>query len=348
MKRKDFLNAASSLFATAALPLFTEKTINRFEKDKNEENILPLIPPYLKKGDYVGITSPAGYITLEEIQPSIELIESWGYKVRIGETIGKKDFTFGGTDEERTKDLQQMLDDRSIKAVMCARGGYGAVRIIDKLKWEQFKIKPKWIIGFSDVTVFHSHVNRNLGIASIHSKMCNSFPGDWAQADSMQVETINSIQKALMGEKLKYSIHYNDHNKPGIATGTLIGGNLKTLESLAGSSSDITTAGKILFVEDTGEYMYSIDRMFWNLKRSDKLSQLKGLILGGFKVKIDTDGDEFGKLLEEVVLEKVKAYHYPVCFDFPVGHQRNNFALKCGVKHKLIVQPQQCTLTEIP
>ncbi len=230
---------------------------------------------------------------------------------------------------------------------MCARGGYGAVRIIDKLKWDKFKLKPKWIIGFSDITVLHSHINKNLGIASIHSKMCNSFPDDWSKADPMQADTIISIQKALNGGKMKYDMAFNVQNKPGITTGVLVGGNLKTLESLAASGSDINTAGKILFVEDTGEYMYSIDRMFWNLKRSGKLSQLKGLIIGGFKVKVDSDGEDFGKTLEEVVLEKVKRYDYPVCFDFPVGHQKNNFALKCGVKHKLIVQQQQCTLTEM-
>lgn len=343
MKRKEFLGSTASLFAAVTLP----GVISRSETGNAENDSLPIVPPHLKKGDIIGITSPAGYITVEEIQPSLKLIESWGYKVRIGETIGKRDFTFGGTDDERAKDLQRMLDDKSIKAIMCARGGYGAVRIIDKLKWEKFKVHPKWVIGFSDVTVMHSHIHKNLGIASIHSKMCNSFPEDWAKADSVQVETINSIQKALIGEKMKYSIHYNERNKPGTATGTLIGGNLKTLESLAGSQSDIKTAGMILFVEDTGEYMYSIDRMFWNLKRSGKLAQLKGLILGGFKVKVDNDGEDFGKILEDVVLEKVMEYNYPVCFDFPVGHQKNNFALKCGVKHKLIVQPQQCTLTEM-
>lgn len=346
MKRKDFLGSAASFFAAATLPQFT-KEISNGSGDVNDENTLPAIPPYLKKGDTIGITSPAGYITVEEIQPAIKCIESWGFNIKIGETIGKRDFTFGGNDEERTKDLQQMLDDKRIKAIMCARGGYGAIRIIDKLKWEKFKIKPKWIIGFSDVTVIHSHVNKNLGIASIHSKMCNSFPDDWGKADAVQVETINSIQQALTGEKMKYNLIINSGNRLGIATGVLVGGNLKTLESLAASKSDISTAGKILFVEDTGEYMYSIDRMFWNLKRSGKLSQLKGLIVGGFKIKVDNDGDDFGKTLEEVVLEKVRSYNYPVCFDFPVGHQRNNFALKCGVKHKLIVQPQQCTLTEM-
>ncbi len=348
MNRKDFLGSSASLFAGVFLPPSAEKIVNTHDNYKRGNEVLPLIPPYLRKGDYVGITSPAGSISLEEIQPSIHLIENWGYKVKIGETIGKKDFTFGETDEERADDFQNMLDDKSIKAIMCARGGYGAIRIVDKLKWDHFKIHPKWVIGFSDVTVFHSHINRNLGIASIHSKMCNSFPDDWNKAEPVQVETILSIQKALSGEEMKYSIVPNRLNKPGQASAILVGGNCKTLESLAASKSDINTDGKILFVEDTGEYMYSIDRMFWNLKRCGKLSQLAGLIIGGFKVKADDAGEEFGKILEEVVLEKVKQYDYPVCFDFPVGHQKNNFALKCGVKHKLIVQQQQCTLTELP
>ena len=347
MKRKDFLSSSASLFAGAVLPPLTEKIINTTDNYKSGNKVLPLIPPYLTKDDYVGITSPAGYISLEEIQPSIHLIENWGYKVKIGEAIGKRDFSFGGTDDERARDFQNMLDDKTIKAIMCARGGYGAIRIIDKLKWDHFKTTPKWVLGFSDITVFHSHINRNLGIASIHSKMCNSFPVDWNRAEPVQAETILSIRKALSGEEMRYTILPNAANKTGVTTGVLTGGNIKTIESLAATKSDISTAGKILFVEDTGEYMYSIDRMFWNLKRSGKLSQLAGLIVGGFKVKADDPGEEFGKTLEEVVLEKVKDYSYPVCFDFPVGHQKNNFALKCGVKHKLIVQQQQCTLIEL-
>lgn len=346
MKRIHFLQSATGCIAGATLSPFIEQLANAGKQPIADNEVPSSIPPYLQKGSVIGITSPAGYITLEEIQPAIQLMESWGYTIKIGDTIGKRNFTFGGTDEERARDLQQMLDDKKIKAIMCARGGYGAIRIVDKLKWEKFKEHPKWIIGFSDVTVFHSHVTKNLGIASIHSKMCNSFPEKWEKAEPMQAETILSIQKALSGEKMKYSFAANTFNRQGIAVGKLVGGNLKTIESLAGSKSDIDTAGKILFVEDTGEYMYSIDRMFWNLKRSGKLSLLKGLIIGGFKIKVDEGDDDFGKTLEQVVLEKVKNYNYPVCFDFPVGHQKNNFALKCGVKHKLVVGPGQCTLTE--
>lgn len=346
MKRKDFLSSSVSVLASSVLPMGTW-TSGKNDNDEHTSEALPVIPAYLRKGDQIGITSPAGYISLEEIQPSVQLMESWGYKIQIGESIGKREFTFGGSDDERARDFQQMLDDKGIKAIMCARGGYGSIRIIDKLKWEHFRSHPKWVIGFSDITVFHSHINRNLGIASIHSKMCNSFPDNWNKAEPIQAETILSIRQALSGEEMKYSFIPNRQNKIGVASGILVGGNSKTIESLAASKSDINTSGKILFLEDTGEYMYSIDRMFWHLKRSGKLSQLAALMVGGFKIKIDDPGEEFGRTLEQVVLEKVKEYDYPVCFDFPVGHQKNNFALKCGVRHKLTVQQQQCALTEL-
>lgn len=333
MKRKEFLTTTGSLLAATIVPA---RTFSKGGILKNQE--ASIIPSYLKKGDAIGITSPAGYITLEEIQPAIKKMESWGYNIKAGTTIGKRDFTFGGTDAERTNDFQQMLDDPEIKAIMCARGGYGAVRIIDDLNWEKFKTKPKWIIGFSDITVFHSHLTQNLNIASVHSKMCNSFPDDWSKAEPIQVETIESIRLAISGEKMKYSFLPNSLNRHGSAMGVLTGGNLKMLETLAGTKSDINTDGKILFVEDTGEYLYNIDRMFWNLKRSGKLDKLAGLLVGGFRVKPTEDpAEEFGKNLFEIVLEKVKEFNYPVSFDFPVGHQKNNFALKCGVKHKLLI-----------
>lgn len=339
MKRKDFLSsivpAAISVKAISKELAATDKTGKKIT-----------IPPYLKKGDTIGITSPAGYITLPEIQSAINKIQEWGYQVSIGITIGKRDFTFGGTDEERRADLQQMLDNPGIKAILCARGGYGAVRIVDQLDFKKFKKDPKWVIGFSDITVLHGHINRNCSIASIHSKMCNSFPDDWSKAEPVQIETIESIGQCLAGKKMSYSASPNANNKTGTAEGELVGGNLKTIESLAGSNSDISTKNKILFVEDTGEYLYSIDRMFWNLQRSGKLNELKGLIIGGFKIKKDDAGEEFGKTVEEIVLEKIKGYNYPVCFDFPVGHQRNNFALKCGVVHQLVVDSNESRLME--
>ena len=340
MKRKHFLQSV----LPAGFLLTDGLQVNINEQQYAE----PYQPPYLKDGDVIGITSPAGYITEKEIEPAIQQIESWGLKVKIGSSIGKRDHTFGGTDEERRQDFQQLIDDHNVKAILCARGGYGFVRIIDQLDFSKMKTKPKWMIGFSDITVLHSHLNRNFGIASIHSKMCNSFPDDWSKAEPIQIETILSIRDALKGVKMKYAAAANEYNKPGEATGTLVGGNLKTLESLAGSKSDLRTTDKILFVEDTGEYLYSIDRMFWNLKRSGKLDHLAGLIVGGFKIKPSEDvTEEFGKDLYEIVREKISDCKYPVCFDFPVGHQRNNYALKCGVKHKLQVTTNGSTLTEI-
>jgi len=340
MNRKFFI---SSLISAGALISFDGRAVLSAE--------LPLwkhkIPPYLKAGDTIGITSPAGYISVEDVQPSVQLMESWGFNVVVGSAVGKKDFVFGGTDQERANDMQMMLDDPDIKAIMCARGGYGLVRIIDNIDFTKFKKRPKWIIGFSDITVLHCHIQRNFGIATLHSKMCNSFPSVWANADPVQISTILSIRQALSGEDFKYTAPKVALNRPGRGEGQLVGGNLSIIETLAGTASDLETKGKILFVEDTGEYLYSIDRMFWNLKRTGKLSALAGLIIGGFKIKTDDPSEEFGKTIYEIVMEKVREYDYPVCFDFPVGHQKNNFALKCGVEHILEVGTEGSVLRSL-
>ncbi len=331
MHRKHFL---SSLLPAA----LTLSSLKYRESQTSFERHGPVkIPPYLKSEDTIGITCPAGFITLEEIQPAVQLMQSWGFKIETGKTVDKRSFTLGGTDEERIADLQDMLDNPNIKAIMCARGGYGAMRIIDALDFHQFKSSPKWVIGFSDITVLHNHINRNYHIATLHSKMCNSFPKDWNLAEPIQTETIESIKKALMGEGMLYISPASEFNRFGKVKGELVGGNLNLIASLAGSKSDIQTKNKILFLEDTGEYLYNIDRMFYNLKRSGKLEHLRGLLIGSFKLKPDEPNEEFGKTISEIVLEKVKEYNYPLCFDFPVGHQKNNFALKCGVKHELDV-----------
>ena len=298
-----------------------------------------LVPPFLRPGDTIGITCPAGDITAKEIQPSVDLIQSWGFRIKIGDTVGKKDFIFGGTDEERAADFQQMLRDPELSAILCARGGYGAVHIVDSLDFSPLKTKPKWIIGFSDITVLLCHLHTNLNLASIHSKMCNSFPDDWSKAEPDQALSILSIRQALSGGKMEYTVPANSQNRSGYAQGPLVGGNLKTIETLAGTRSDIDTAGKILFVEDTGEYLYSIDRMFWHLQRTGKLDRLAGLVVGGFKVKPDDAGEEFGHSVYDIVTQRIKPYSFPVCFDFPVGHQKNNFALRVGMTHTLEVKP---------
>ncbi len=342
MKRKSFLG---SLMGGPLLASSNFKSV--LNKDSRILDEIPWrIPPYLKTGDTVGITCPAGYMTPEEIQPSVQTIKSWGFNLRIGRTVGARDFIFGGTDAERLADLQQMLDDPSIQAIMCARGGYGCVRIIDQLNWKKFMERPKWIIGFSDITVIHAQLNHQFHIASIHSKMCNSFPEISEQVEKGQWESILSIEAALTDKRIEYPIIYDGSNRSGFGQGILAGGNLKTIETLAGSASDLRTDGMILFLEDTGEYLYSIDRMFYNLKRTGKLENLKGLLIGAFRVKPDDPGDEFGRSVYNIVLDQVAEYKYPVCFNFPVGHVKTNYALKCGVRHELNIDSERVNFRE--
>ena len=342
MKRKRFLSAL------IGSPLLSTAVFHSVDTPKKEliADIPWRIPPYLKPGDTIGITCPAGYMTLEQIQPAVETMKNWGFKLRIGSTVGKRDFIFGGTDPERLADLQEMLDDDSIRAIMCARGGYGSVRIIDMLDWKKFVENPKWIIGFSDITVIHAQLNHQLHVASIHSKMCNSFPEDAAHAEEGQWNSILSIRNALIGKPIEYPIVFDTANKAGSGTGILAGGNLKTIESLAGSASDMITDGTILFLEDTGEYLYSVDRMFYNLKRTGKLKNLNGLLIGSFHVKPDDPGDEFGKSVYNIVLDHISEYKYPVCFNFPVGHVKTNYALKCGVRHELNIDSKSVSFRE--
>ncbi len=336
MNRKDFLSTVVPL--TTAAAVFNKK--NLFDKPDN----LQKIPPYLKKGDLIGICCPSGHITPEECQAAINKMKDWGFEIRIGNTVGATDFTFAGPDEERAKDMQQMLDDPDIKAIMLGRGGYGAVRMIDKIDFTKFVKHPKWIIGFSDATVFHCHINRNYGIATLHSKMCNSFPDDFSTATQTQIDSIDSIRQCLVGDKMKYERLPLAENRFGEGEATLVGGNLSIIQMMEGSVSDLNTEGKILFIEDVDEYGYKIDGMLWNLKRGRKLNRLKGLVVGEFRIKPDDPGEEFGQTIYDMVMEKVQEYHYPVCFDFPVGHVKENYALKCGVRHKLSVRKEGTVL----
>jgi len=339
MDRKDFLQTTIPLLAIPYSGFSKKKFTDPIVKKK--------IPPYLKTGSVIGITCPSGHIMLDEVQPCISKMEEWGFRVILGKTIGIKDFTFAGTDEERAADLQQMIDDDAIDTIMLGRGGYGAVRIIDKINFSKFNKKPKWIIGFSDATVLHLHLNCKLGIASIHSKMCNSFPQDETNLVPGQADSIDSIQKVLKGTQMTYQATTTMENRPGITRGRLIGGNLSIIQMLCGSQSEIETDNCILFIEDVGEYLYKLDGMMWNLKRSGKLNKLKGLIIGAFKIKADDPGEEFGLSLYDIIMEKVKEFSYPVCFDFPVGHVYVNYALKSGAYHNLKVSLHNATLTSL-
>ena len=280
-------------------------------------------PPYLKKGDTIAIVAPARKIAKEELQFAIDTFKKWGLKVVLGKNLLKTHHQFSGTDEQRTADLQQALDDKNISAVISARGGYGTLRIIDRLNFSKFKKNPKWIIGYSDITVLHSHIQNNFGIQTIHGTMPINF--------SKNEEAVESLRKALFGEPLSYSFPKNKLNRKGNCKGELIGGNLSLLYALCGSSSDIDTKGKILFIEDLDEYLYHIDRMMLNLKRSGKLKNLAGLVVGGMTDMKDNT-IPFGKNAEEIILDAVKEYKFPVYFGFPAGHIERNLALKLGSK----------------
>lgn len=300
------------------------------------------IPPYLTTGDTIGIVCPAGYMPVEKAQTCIDTLTSWGFNVKTGTTLGGSSTNyFSGTDEARLYDLQQMLDDDSVQAVLCGRGGYGLGRIVESIRFKKFRKNPKWIIGYSDVTVLLSHIYSNYKIAGLHSPMAGAFNDGGAETDY-----VLSLKRALLGEEMQYNCASHTYNKIGEAEGELIGGNLSLLTHLSGTSSDIKTKGKILFLEDVGEYLYNIDRMFWHLKRNGKFDKLAGLIIGGFTDIKDTERP-FGKPVHDVIHDIIKEYDYPVCFDFPVSHSIENYALKTGVEHRLSVSTNEVELKEV-
>jgi muramoyltetrapeptide carboxypeptidase len=299
-------------------------------------------PPYLKKGDTIGLVCPAGYMAMERVTECIRVLEDeWGYKVKVGKTVGNDSTTyFSGTDEERLNDFQQILDDDEVNAVLCARGGYGMSRIIDQINFKKFKKQPKWIIGYSDITVLHTHLYSNYYISSLHAPMAGAFN------DAGYINRyVQSLKNALEGKWAKYTCDPHELNRTGEAIGELVGGNLALLANVVGTDSDLKTKGRILFVEDIGEYLYNIDRMFYQLKRSGKLSKLAGLIIGGFTDLKDTERP-FGKKVYELIHDIVKEYNYPVCFGFPVSHDKENYALKIGAGYKLKVGKTKVLLEE--
>ncbi len=293
--------------------------------------------PKLKKGDSVAIVSTARKISKVDLQPAIDLLESWGLNPVLGKTIGAEENQFAGSDAFRVSDFQQMLDNQTIKAIWCARGGYGSVRIIDRLDFTKFKKHPKWIVGYSDVTVLHNHLH-NLGFESLHAPM----PVD---IEKQSEEAVSCLKKVLFG--VNYTINYDlrdSGSRPGIGVGQLVGGNLSILYSLCGSPSTINTKGKILLIEDLDEYLYHIDRMMQNLKRNGFFNELSGLIVGGMNEMRDNtkafgfkSDNPYGKTAKEIISDIVSDCDFPVCFDFPAGHTNDNRALILGRKVRLEV-----------
>ncbi len=299
------------------------------------------IPPYLQKGDTIGLVCPAGFMAIEKVKTCIDTLHEWGYQTKLGSTIGGESTNyFSGTDEERLADFQKMLDDDEVKAVLCARGGYGVGRIIEQIDFKKFKKQPKWVIGYSDITVLHSHLYSNYYISSLHAPMAAAF-----NDDGFKNQYVQSLKNAIEGKKIKYQCPPHEFNIKGEAVGELIGGNLALLAHLVGTDSDIKTRGRILFIEDVGEYIYNVDRMMCQLQRSGKISKLAGLIIGGFTDMKDTDRP-FGKSVYETIRDIVKDFEIPVCFGFPVSHSDENYALKVGVGYKLKVSKTKVLLEE--
>lgn len=294
------------------------------------------LPPYLKPGDTVGILATARKVAEEPLGPAIKLLKNWGLNVVIGKTVGLDNNQLAGHDWQRATDLQQMLDNPSVKAVWCAKGGYGTVRIIDRIDFSKFRKKPKWIIGFSDATVLHSHINK-MGIATVHGIVGISVSGATPEA-------IESFRKSLFGGDIQYSIPPHSYNKTGKAHAEIIGGNLSVLYSIMGSPSEASYKGKIIFIEDLDEYLYHIDRMMVNLKRNGYFKDVKGIIIGGMTKMRDND-IPWGHDALQIVQDIVKEYNIPVCYNFPAGHIKDNRALIFGANATLEVTASGTKLT---
>jgi muramoyltetrapeptide carboxypeptidase len=301
-----------------------------------------IVPSYLKAGDTVGVIAPASKVKYEDCRPGLKVLRHcWGLEVLEGITLQNEHFQYSGTDQQRKEDLQRMLDNPRVKAIIAARGGYGCSRLLDDLDFTGFMDSPKWLVGFSDLTAVLSHAYA-LGYASIHAPMVKLFTIEQGEA------ALESLRKVLFGESLEYSLPGHAFNQPGEARGPLAGGNLCLLAHLVGSPSAVDLAGHILFIEDINEYLYNIDRMMIQLKRTGQLQSLAGLVVGQFTDVRDNTDPVFGKNAYEIILEHTHSYGYPICFDFPVGHVADNRALPIGLEATLHVQQDQVRLTCVP
>lgn len=289
-----------------------------------------IIPSYLKPGDRIRIVSPAGKVQKDKVLPGIELLMDNGYEVLIGQHMFDQHFQYAGSDQQRISDLQEAINDPETKAIVCARGGYGAIRIVDKIDFLPLLQKPKWLVGFSDITVFHAALNK-LQLASVHAAM----PGFFVE-NKKPTRSFFSLLELLTAGHSRTEIATHPLNRMGKCTGELIGGNLSLIYSLQGTPWQLETSGKILFIEDVSEYLYHLDRMMQNLRLSGLLGNLAGLVVGGFSEMKDNDSP-FGKTANEIISEAVQGCSYPVCYDFPSGHIARNTALMLGGTYQLEV-----------
>ena len=295
-------------------------------------------PPPIKPGDKIRIVSPAGKVAEKYVLPAVEWLTRQGYKVELGKHVFDTHFQFAGKDNDRLEDLQTALDDPETSAIICSRGGYGTVRIIGKIDFSGFRKNPKWLVGFSDITILHAAINQ-LGIATIHGAMPRFFFDENGQAN----ENLDSLMELLTGNQAGYKIDGHPENRTGKCVAEMVGGNLSIIVSLLGTKYEIDTRGKILFIEDIDEYLYHTDRMMHQLKLAGKLDNLVGLVVGDFTDVKDNESP-FGKTVHEIIAEAVVDYNYPVCFGFPAGHDKRNLALACGMNWKLEVSEQKAGL----
>lgn len=298
-----------------------------------------IFPEYLKKSDRIRVVAPAGKVSKEKVLPGVELLQDVGYEVLIGKHVFDRHFQYAGTDQQRASDFQEAINDPLTKAIVCARGGYGSVRIIEKLDFSPLLKNPKWLVGFSDITVFHSVLNK-LGLASIHGAMPAFF-----LENKKPTKSFHSLMEVITSGNSVVKFEYHALNSKGSGDGELVGGNLSLLYSLQGTPWQLDTKGKILLIEDLSEYLYHLDRMMQNFRLSGQLNELAGLVVGGFTEMQDNESP-YGKSAYEIIREAVDGCHFPVCFDFPSGHIPKNLSLVLGANYKLEVG-ETCLLKRI-
>lgn len=325
------------LILCSAIFLFGNTSLTA--QSKNENKLIQ--PPYLKAGDTVAIVAPSGILKNrnDEVARAKKLLESWNLNVVIGDNVFKKDNHFAGTDAERCEDFQKALDDKSIKAIWSARGGYGTVRILDKLDYSKFLKQPKWIIGYSDITALHSQLHI-IGVETIHAIMCVSLPKDLNEIE----KSIETFKSAIFGQPLAYTLTGSKYNRTGSAKGQLVGGNLTILHTMLGSNTSIDVDGKILFIEEIGEYKYHIDRMLQSMKRAGYFDNCKGVVVGDM-TKLRKNTTLWGSSVEQLIIDALQDYNFPIAFNMPAGHEDDNRAMILGRTIQLDVNSSQSTIT---
>ena len=316
-----------------------EKSASQNIANEKQNNTLKQ-PPYLKTGDTVAIVAPSGILKnrTDEVQQAQALLKRWGLHSVVGKHVFSEADHFAGTDDERCEDLQEALDNPKISAIWCARGGYGTVRILDKLDYSKFKQNPKWLIGYSDITALHNQIH-NEGVESLHAIMCVSLPKDESEIEA----SISTLKNTLFGNPLSYTLKGSSYNKTGTTSGQLVGGNLTMLHTMLGSKTSIDTFGKILFIEEIGEYKYHIDRMLQSLKRAGYFDNCKGVIVGDM-TKLRTNTTLWGTSVEQLILDALADYDFPIAFNMPAGHEKDNRALILGRTVQLTVDYKQSSV----